>query len=210
MTYQIGILARAIELNATSCLLVLDEVDRLPHDTVELIQRLLDHGPSNLHLALTFRSNPGLDLAMRLLDGSGILVDVEDFRFSKSEIDQFFNGELSRRQLIEAEERTAGWPLALLVYRNERAGSRKPRRSRRTSSASACCAVCLRRTVPTSARWRSSTGSTRVWSTRCSERVTPACGSPRCGRSTACWLRAARTARCGVCTRWPRATVSIC
>ena len=125
VTYQIGILARAIELNATSCLLVLDEVDRLPHDTVELIQRLLDHGPSNLHLALTFRSNPGLDLAMRLLDGSGILVDVEDFRFSKSEIDQFFNGELSRRQLIEAEERTAGWPLALLVYRNERAGSRE-------------------------------------------------------------------------------------
>ena len=121
-TYQIGMLAHAIERHADSCLLVLDEVDRLPSETVEVIQRLLDHGPSNLHFALAFRANPGLDLAMRFLDGSGILVGVEDFRFSREEIDQFFSGELSRRQLIEAEERTAGWPIALMVDRNKRAG----------------------------------------------------------------------------------------
>ena len=70
-TCQIGMLARAIELHAEPCLLVLDEVDRLPRETVDLIQRLVEHGPSNLHLALAFRANPGLDLAMRVLDGSG-------------------------------------------------------------------------------------------------------------------------------------------
>ena len=121
-TYQIGMLARAIELHGGPCLLVLDEVDRLPGDTVELIQRLLEHGPGNLHFALAFRANPGLDLAMRVLDGSGVVVGVEEFRFSRSEIDRFFSGKLSRRQLNAVEERTAGWPVALMVDRNQQLG----------------------------------------------------------------------------------------
>ena len=124
-SFQIGMLARAIELHAAPCLLVLDEVDRLPCETVELIQRLLDHGPSNLHFALAFRTNPGLDLAMRFLDGSGILLGAEEFRFSRTEIDRFFDGKLSRRQLTEAEARTAGWPVALMGHRSERSGVMK-------------------------------------------------------------------------------------
>ena len=118
-TTQVGMLARAIESHAGPCLLVLDEVDRLPGETVELIQRLLEHGPGNLHFALAFRANPGLDLAMRLLDGSGMAVSVEEFRFSRSEIDRFFDGKLSMRRLVSVEERTAGWPVALMIYRNE-------------------------------------------------------------------------------------------
>ena len=121
-TYRIGMVARAIELHAGPCLLVLDEVDRLPAETVELVQSLLDHGPPNLHFALAFRANPGLDLAMRVLDGSGMVVGVEDFRFSRSEIDRFFSGKLTLRRLTAIEERTAGWPLALTVHRNEQFG----------------------------------------------------------------------------------------
>ena len=50
---------------------------RLPRGTVELIQRLVDHGPDNLlHLALAFRANPGLDLTTQVFDGSGLVVDV--------------------------------------------------------------------------------------------------------------------------------------
>ena len=121
-TNQIGMLARAIDRHGAPCLLVLDEVDRLPGETVELIQRLLEHGPGNLHVGLAFRANPGLDLAMRILDGSGMVVGVEEFRFSRSEIDRFFNGKLSLRQLTAVEERTAGWPVALMVERNEQFG----------------------------------------------------------------------------------------
>ena len=121
-TYQVGMLARAIERHAAPCLLVLDEVDRLPGETVELIQRLLEHGPDNLHLALAFRANPGLDLAMRILDGSGMVVSVAEFRFSRSEINRFFGGKMSLRRLVSVEERTAGWPVALMVYRNEQFG----------------------------------------------------------------------------------------
>ena len=48
-TYQIGMLASAIDSHAAPCLLVLDEVDMLPRETVELVQRLVKRGPRNLH-----------------------------------------------------------------------------------------------------------------------------------------------------------------
>ena len=121
--YQLGMLVRAIDLHAAPCLLVLDEVDRLPRGTVELIQRLVDHGPDNLHLALAFRANPGLDLTTQVFDGSGLVVDAEAFLFSRSETARFFEGALSRRELTEIEEQTGGWPVALRVCRNARAGA---------------------------------------------------------------------------------------
>ena len=121
-TYQVGALARAVEVHPAPCLLVLDEVDRLPRETVELVQRLVEHGPLNLHFAVAFRTNPGLHLAMQVFEGSGIMVAVEDLRFSRSEIDRFFGGELSESDLVAVEERTAGWPAALLAHRNARAG----------------------------------------------------------------------------------------
>ena len=115
---QIGMLARAIERHAAPCLLVLDEVERLPRHTVALIDLLLKRAPPNLHFAAAFRSNPGLDLAAHVLDGSAIIVGARAFRFSKHEIAQFFQGDLSRRKLAAVEKRTAGWPVALMVYRN--------------------------------------------------------------------------------------------
>ncbi len=119
--FQIGMLAHAIELHEAPCLLVLDEVDRLPRRTVELLDRLLKLGPRNLHVAMAFRSDPGFDLAPHILNGGAIVVGAEQFRFSMDEIARFFGGELSRRELAVVEERTAGWPVALMVYRNMRA-----------------------------------------------------------------------------------------
>ena len=115
---QIGLLARAIEQHAAPCLLVLDEVERLPRHTVGLIDLLLKRAPPNLHFAAAFRSNPGLDLAAHVLDGSAIVVGAAAFRFSKHEIAEFFQGDLSRRKLAAVEKRTAGWPVALMVYRS--------------------------------------------------------------------------------------------
>ena len=122
IAHQIGMLARAIELHAAACLLVLDEVDRLPASTVALIDLLVKRAPPNLHFALAFRSNPGLDLAPHVLEGSAVIVSAQEFRFSKPEIARFFDGDLSRRKLAVVAERTAGWPVALMVYRNMRSG----------------------------------------------------------------------------------------
>ena len=123
--HQMGMLARAIELHAAPCLLVLDEVDRLPRRTVQLIDLLLTRAPANLHLAMAFRSDPGLDLATHVLAGEAIVVGVRQCRFSTADIARFFHGKLSRRELATVVEVTAGWPVALLVYRNMRAHEAK-------------------------------------------------------------------------------------
>ena len=118
--HRMGMLARAIEAHASPCLLVLDEVDRLPRGTLRSLDLLLQHAPSNLHVAMAFRFDPELDLATHLLDGEAIVVGTEEFRFSRADIAQFFDGLLSRRELAAVEERTSGWPVALMVHRHLR------------------------------------------------------------------------------------------
>ena len=117
---QMGMLARAVELHAAPCLLVLDEVDRLPRRTVQLVDLLVKRAPGNLHVAMAFRSDPGLEVAPYVLDGEAVVAGPEDLRFSRVDIARFFGGELSRRELVAVEERTAGWPVALMAYRNLR------------------------------------------------------------------------------------------
>ena len=126
--HQMGVLAGAMERHETPCMLVFDEVDRLPRRTLALLGFLARRGPRNLHIVFAFRTNPGLDLATHVLDGSGIVVDAEEFRFSRSEIARFFDGDLSRRELDAVLQRTAGWPFALTVDRLSRATSGGPGR----------------------------------------------------------------------------------
>ena len=118
---QMGMLARAVELHEAPCLLVLDEVDRLPRRTLQLIDLLLKRAPRNLHVAMAFRADPELDLALPILDEGAVVVGAEDLRFSQGDIGRYLQGDLSSRELAAVEERTAGWPVALRVYRNTRA-----------------------------------------------------------------------------------------
>ena len=118
---QMGMLARAIELHAAPCLLMLDEVDRLPQRTVKLVDLLVKRAPGNLHVAMAFRSDPGLELAPQVLNGDAVILGPENLRFSKADIARFFQDGLSRRELTAVEKRTAGWPVAVMMYRNLRA-----------------------------------------------------------------------------------------
>ena len=120
LTYQIGTLIRAIEMHAAPCLLVLDQLERLPSQSVELLERLLRRGPDVLGFALSFRANPGLDLASIVVAGSAGAVTTEQFRFSKSEIDRFFEGNLTRKELSDVFDDTAGWPVAVRIDRTMR------------------------------------------------------------------------------------------
>ena len=121
---QMGMLARAVQDHAAPCLLILDEVDLLPQRSVEWLDRLLKRGPENLRVVLAFRSNPGIDIATHVLNGSGSVISTERFRFSRAQIGSLFRGELSRRELAAVEVRTAGWPVALMFCRNLRVGQR--------------------------------------------------------------------------------------
>ena len=118
---QIGMLARAIEAHGKPALLVLDEVDRLPRQTIHVIDLLLKHAPGNLDIAMAFRCSPGLDLTPHFLDRSATVIGAHHLRFSKTDIARFFDGKLSQGELAAVEEQTAGWPVALKVYCNTRA-----------------------------------------------------------------------------------------
>ena len=117
---QMGMVARAIELHAAPCLLVLDEVDRLPRPTVQLVDLLVKRAPGNFHVAMALRSDPGLELASQVLNGRAAVLGPEDLRFSKADIARFFQDGLSRRELTAVENRTAGWPVAVMAYRKLR------------------------------------------------------------------------------------------
>ena len=120
LTHQIGMLVRAIEAHATRCLLIVDELERLPVESVDLLERLVRRGPRNLHFALSFRTNPGLDLAGIVLEGSAVVVTTEQFRLTKPEIGRFVGGNLTRQELTETLDRTAGWPVAVRIDRTIR------------------------------------------------------------------------------------------
>ena len=74
---------------------------------------------------MTYRSRAGRQFVL-IATGAGpdarlVAFALPQCRFSTDDIARFFDGKLSRRELATVVERTAGWPVALLVYRNMRA-----------------------------------------------------------------------------------------
>lgn len=114
------LLARALEARGEPFVLALDDLHRLKDPgSVALLDFLIQRGPPNLHIAAACRRLPaGLNLAGPVLDGHASVFGVDDLRFSKSEISDFFDRRLSRRELASLAEESAGWPMALRIQRN--------------------------------------------------------------------------------------------
>ena len=92
------------------------------------LNALVRNAPSALHLAMSCREFPvGLDIAGPLLEGAAEILTEEDLRFSRSEIERFFDGKLSRRELVAVAADSAGWPIALRIERAARAGQARER-----------------------------------------------------------------------------------
>ena len=123
--HRLGLVMSAIEAHGDTCVLVIDELERLTDpDSVDLINFLLRRSPANLHVALVCRKLPeGVNLAETVLDGTASVLTVDDLRFSKTEIEHYFGGELSRRQLAALVAESNGWPIALQIYGNQRTSS---------------------------------------------------------------------------------------
>ncbi len=79
---QMGLLARAVELHAAPCLLVLDNMDRLHSGSADWLDRLVKHGPPNLHVAVACRSIPGINLSGPGSDGSVSIIGTQQLRCS--------------------------------------------------------------------------------------------------------------------------------
>jgi LuxR family maltose regulon positive regulatory protein len=116
------LVARAVEALDGPFVLALDEVDR-PSDpaSVALLEFLLNRGPPNLHLAMTCRRLPaGLNIGGILLQDQAEVLTEEELRFSKEEVAQAFNHSLTQRDLARIVVDSAGWPVAVRIYRNRR------------------------------------------------------------------------------------------
>ena len=119
---RIGLLLRAVEDHAGPCVLALDEVDRLiDADAVEALSMLMRRAPPNLHIAIACRElPPALDMAEAALAGQATMLSADELRFTKPEIANLFELRLSREQLASLSQESAGWPVALRIYRNEK------------------------------------------------------------------------------------------
>ena len=113
-------LLQAMEVSGRTCVLALDELERVEHaDAVALLSYLFRNAPACLHLALAYRQLPrGLDAAGPLLGGDAEILTARDLSFSKGEIARFFDLALSRRELNDIAAESGGWPIALRIWRN--------------------------------------------------------------------------------------------
>ena len=112
-----------LEARDQPCVLVLDELERVTDPAcAALLGFVLRGAPGCLRLALSCRELPaGLDAAAAIFGAEAEVVAVDDLRFSPEEISRFFDLALSRSELAAAVEETAGWPIALRMWRAERA-----------------------------------------------------------------------------------------
>ncbi len=98
--------------------LVLDDYHNLQEEAIHKgIDYLLLHLPQQMHLIISSRSEPPLQIAR--LRGQGELVElrVDDLRFTYLEVSEYFStnlpGTLTTQQLAVMDARTEGWPAGL-------------------------------------------------------------------------------------------------
>lgn len=118
--YNISLIISALQNCEGKIVLLLDDADRIvDEDAVQVLNMLTKHAPDNLHIAIAFRQNPGIALSNLLLDGEAIRLTAENLRFSFEEAENFFDHQLSKRDMKTVFERTEGWPVALRLIKSE-------------------------------------------------------------------------------------------
>ncbi|MCY3814639.1 MAG: LuxR C-terminal-related transcriptional regulator [Gammaproteobacteria bacterium] len=120
VAYRVSVLIAALERLGAPCLLALDDVECLPDKAgVRVLNVFLERAPANLRFAMAYRQRPtGLNIATPLLDASSARISAEELRFSDSEIARFFRAPLSGGERRAIMKQSAGWPLALRIFRN--------------------------------------------------------------------------------------------
>lgn len=116
------LLLRALERHKAPCAIALDELERLTdRDAVEVVNFFVKHSPPRLRVVMSAREVPaGLDIAQLVLEGDSSVLTWRDLRFGRPEIARFFDLKLTRRELGAVAARSAGWPIALCIQRNQR------------------------------------------------------------------------------------------
>ena len=117
---RIEVVAREIQVSGKPFVIAFDELERLENPaSLALLEFLIEHGPSNLHLVMAGRRIPdALNVASAVLNDQARLVTTEEMRFSRFHAAEFFNRRLSRDALTAEMKRSLGWPFALRIARS--------------------------------------------------------------------------------------------
>lgn len=109
----------AVERSEKPAVLILDDFERASSQVIkQVITRLLENLPENLHLVIACRQNPGLSLSR--LEISGLLhrINANDLRLGAEEINLIFGADLSADAINFIIDRTAGWPVVIQLLKS--------------------------------------------------------------------------------------------
>ncbi|MFI4931110.1 MAG: AAA family ATPase, partial [Burkholderiales bacterium] len=103
--------------SALDIVLIVDEADRLPADTIEALAYLLRNAPSNLRAVVAARADQSLEIDDLVAYGSCTVVGAAQLRFRLDETIELararFGSRVDRDAAARLHELTEGWPLGL-------------------------------------------------------------------------------------------------
>jgi LuxR family transcriptional regulator, maltose regulon positive regulatory protein len=108
----------AIAHRQAPAVLVLDDYHVIEGESVHrIVQRIIDHIPSNFHLILASRVDPPLALSRMRARDMLLEIRAADLRFTDDEAARFFNEamglSLTSEEIAELDKRTEGWAVGL-------------------------------------------------------------------------------------------------
>jgi LuxR family maltose regulon positive regulatory protein len=114
----LGVLINELAGLAADTVLVLDDYHVVETEDIHRgMSYLLDHIPPALHLAITARGDPSLQLSRLRARGQLVDIRLDDLRFSAAEAGAFLENTMGLRLPVEVQallaERTEGWPAGL-------------------------------------------------------------------------------------------------
>jgi len=115
----VALVTHAAENSERELHLLLDDFHHVEApSSLRLMQKLLDHCPANLHIAIASRTTPPLSLGRLRMQGHVAEIDTVELPFDLDETRDFFKQNLSTLALTADEERlihdlTNGWPASL-------------------------------------------------------------------------------------------------
>jgi LuxR family maltose regulon positive regulatory protein len=119
ITALVAIVTRAAETVGRELHLLMDDFHHVEAPAAHrLMQKLLDHCPANLHIAIASRTTPPLSLGRLRMQGHLAEIDFAELPFDLDETRDFFQQNLGTLKLSADEEHlihdlTSGWPASL-------------------------------------------------------------------------------------------------
>ena len=115
----LSIIYRVIENEDKKVVLVLDDFENLNEETTAgVIEPLLNHAPSNLHLAIASRDDRRLKVAKLEIEGQVARLPITSLNFTPGEFEIFFKDYLPAKTIRKVYRLTEGWPVAVQMIRS--------------------------------------------------------------------------------------------